>query len=396
MSIPNSYSQGSIGGGNSPSGDVKFTYLGFQQTKNSQSLLTKVTFQGTRQELIYRRDLPQVSGGQWYIGKWDSEYGRLQSVDINQDAGPFWHATLNYNYALNNGITVNFGEDGEAQQSSLDISMISMPIEKALLYDYRWNHTLIATTSSTTVPTAGDQHTAPVGFTQLNNLLASLSIPFSARWTEATAMRIYNAGKSGKYAKSLDLQWVDDPNVTPSRGLSDYTEKNTLGKSIYKNLPWRVVYYPEKPGVDHFDYPVYTITESGKYTSRLSCAWAIKKGGVLAFPDLGDYGIQMYYHPDLNSATSASTPSCYWLCDGGQIEFDGKYYNATCKYTYSWEPTGWDQQLYGIYKSWNQYLTQSKNNANTYTGNVVKSSNSSDILHPIFNNQGNISNPIGV
>ena len=48
MSIPSSYTQGSIGGGSSPSGDVKFTYLGFQQTKNSDSLITKVTYQGTK------------------------------------------------------------------------------------------------------------------------------------------------------------------------------------------------------------------------------------------------------------------------------------------------------------------------------------------------------------
>ena len=379
MSIPGNYASGSFGGGNSPSGDVKFTYLGFQQSKNAYNLITKITYQGTKQKLQYERD----NNPDWAISKWRDDYGRLQSIDISQDAGPFWHATINYNKVLNNGITVSFGDDGEAQQSSIDISMMSMPIEKALLYDYRWNHALIATTSSTTVPTAGDQHTAPVGFTQLNNLITSLGMQYNLRWTEADAMKLYNAGKSGKYAKTLDIQWVENPNETPDRGLAD-SEEDSSGKLLFKNLPWRVVYYPEKPGVDHFDYPVYTITESGKYTSRLSCAWAIKKGGLLAFPDLGDYGIQMYYHPNLSTATSSDIPSCYWLCDGGQIEFDGKYFNATCKYTYSWEPTGWDQQLYGIYKSWGTYLSASQHNASTYTGNVVKSSDSSNILNPIL------------
>lgn len=392
MSIPNNYTSGNIGGGNSPSGDVKFTYLGFEQTKNSESLFTKVTFQGTKEKLIYERD----NNPTWAIGYWSQQYGRLQSIDIDQDAGPFWHATQNFNYPLNNGITIHYGDDGQAQESSLDISMMSLPIQKALRYDYRWNHALICTTSGTAATTPGDQHNVPVGFTQLNNLIASLGqqYAYNMRWTEKMAYTIYNKSKSAEWKGKLKLQWLDDPSVTPDRGLADWSEQNQQGKPLPKNLVWNVVYYPQKPGIDNFDVPVYTITESGKYTSRLSCAWAIKKGGVLAFPDLGDYGIQMYYHPNLSAATSGDTPSCYWLCDGGNVEFDGKYYNATCKYTYSWEPTGWDRQLYGIYQSWNQYLTQSKNNASTYTGNVLKPQNSGDILHPIFNTQGNISNPI--
>ena len=92
---------------------------------------------------------------------------------------------------------------------------------------------------------------------------------------------------------------------------------------------------------------------------------------------MGDYGIQMYNHPNLNSATSSDTPSCYWLCEGGTVTYDGKYYNASCKYTYSPEPTGWDRQLYRIFQSWNQYLTDSKQNKNP-----VINSNSGG--HPIF------------
>lgn len=376
MSIPSSYAKGSIGGGNSPSGDVKFTYLGFQQTKNSDNLITQVTYQGTKQKLQYERDLPQISGGKWYIGKWDDEYGRLQSVDIQQEAGPFYHATVSYNKPLSLGISVHSG-DGAPQETTLDISMTSLPLQKAYLYDYRWNHALIATTSGTSTPVAGNQHTAPVGFTQLNALIASLGYTYNQRWTEAMAYKIYNAGKGGKFAKTLDLQWVDDPSITPDRGLVDWSEQNENNKPVPKNYPWRVVYYPQKPGVEYWQFPIYQITESGKYSSRLSCAWAIKKGGLLAFPDMGDYGIQMYNHPNLNSATSSDTPSCYWLCEGGTVTYDGKYYNASCKYTYSPEPTGWDRQLYGIFQSWNQYLTDSKQNKNP-----VINSNSGG--HPIF------------
>ena len=255
---------------------------------------------------------------------------------------------------------------------------MSLPLQKAYLYDYRWNHCLIATTSGTGTTTAGTQSAAPAGFTELNNLITSLGYTYNQRWTEAIAFRIYNAGKGGKYAKSLDLQWLDDPSVTPDRGLADWTEQNPDNKPKPKNLPWNVVYYPQKPGVESWSHPIYTITQSGKYTSRLSCAWAIKKGGTLAFPDLGDYGIQMYAHPNLSSATSSDTPSCYWLCQGGTIEYDGKYYNASCKYTYSPEPTGWDRQLYAIFQSWSQYLSDSKDNKNP----VVSRANSPGIDLP--------------
>lgn len=396
MSIPNNYASGSIGGGTTPSGDVKFTYLGFEQTKNSESLFTRVTFQGTKEKLIYERDLPSADGGQWYIGKWDEQYGRLQSVDIDQDAGPFWHATLNYNLVLNNGITVSFGEDGTPQESNLDISMMSLPLQKAFLYDYRWNHALICATKITVDTTPGDQHNAPVGFTRLEELLASLGndYAYNMRWTEKMAWKIYNTSKSDTWKKKIKLMWLDDPSVTPDRGLADWSETNSQGKPLPQNYEWSVVYYPQKPGVDNWEFPIFTITESGKYTSPLSCAWAIRRSGCLAFPDLGDYGIQMYYHPNLSTATSASTPSCYWKCDGGTIQFDGKYYNATCKYSYSPDPKGWDRQLYGPYKGWDFYLSASQRNASTYTGNVLKPENSGDIFNHTSNMQGDISNPI--
>lgn len=33
-----------------------------------------------------------------------------------------------------------------------------------------------------------------------------------------------------------------------------------------------------------------------------------------------------------------------WLCEGGSVSYDGKYWIATCTYAHS--PDGWDQDLY--------------------------------------------------
>ena len=368
MSFPNNYAKGSIGGksggSNNPNGDVKYTYLGFTQTKNSDNLITQVTYQGTKQGLQQERDKLPSAGGTWYIGYQHSEYGRLQSVDITQEAGPFWHATVSYNKALTLGISVNIGGDGQPQESTLDISMMSLPLQKSIHYDYRWNHSLLATTSGVVTST-----TQPGQYTQLAGFIHSLTNPytqqplqFNDRWDQKIAWMIYNGGKGGQYAKSLDILWVDDPTLTPDRGVADWSQQNNIGKPKPKNLKWNVVYFPTKPGVDHWDVPVFTITESGKYNSRLSCAWAMKAAGKLAYPTLGDYGIQMYNNPSLATAALTSVPSCYWLCEGGTVEYDGKHYNATCKFTYSPNAKGWDRDLYTIKGGWGEYLSASQRN----------------------------------
>lgn len=358
MSIPSSYSQGSIGGGSSPNGDVKFSYLGFTQTKNSDNLITKITYQGTKQRLIQERDKPSADGGTWYIGYWRDDYGRLQSVDINQQSGPFYHATVNFNKPLTLGISFSTG-DGVPQETTLDISMTSLPLQKSKNYDYRWNHALIATTSSST----------EYNWPELDSLITTIQNPYTGstltkndRWDQKIAYMIYNKGKGGKFAKTLDLQWVDDPTITPDRGLADWTELNSNNKPVPKNLPWTVVFYPRKPGVDHFEFPTYTITQTGKYNSRLSCAWAMKTGGMLAYPTLGDFGIQAYIHPAILTAAVTEPPSGYWLCEGGTVEYDGKNYAATCKFTYSPDPKGWDLELYDFAGDWSTYLSASQRN----------------------------------
>lgn len=35
-----------------------------------------------------------------------------------------------------------------------------------------------------------------------------------------------------------------------------------------------------------------------------------------------------------------------WLCEGGSISYDGKYWIAQCTYAHSPEKTGWDKDLY--------------------------------------------------
>lgn len=372
MSIPSSYTSGSIGGGNSPSGDVKLQYLGFQQSRNLYNLVTNQTYQGTKERLQHQRDTV------WINGTWDTNLGRLQNVDIKQQAGPFYTATVTWTKPISPQITVNMDSD-QPQETNLEVSMISKPIETHPNYDFRWNHALIATTSAST------------GFPQFQALLGSLNIPLTAQWTQETAKTIQNAGADGKYAPSLNLRFLDE-DTTPDRGIADFTEKDAQNKPLGKNYPWKTVWKQWKPGIDHYDIATYVLTESGRYNSKSNCSWCIKQGGMLAFPFMGDFGIQAYYHPAMSGITSSQPPSAYWRCQGGTIEYDGKYYNASCKYIWSPDPKGWDLDITPFYISWAQYCTDTRNYQTKDV--IIRRTSNNNILNPVFNFEGNIINPI--
>ena len=58
-----------------------------------------------------------------------------------------------------------------------------------------------------------------------------------------------------------------------------------------------------------------------------------RKMGRIAEPINGDFGIVKKFGGN-------------WLCDGGSIQWDGKYWVATLTYTHSGDSKGWDRSLY--------------------------------------------------
>lgn len=94
-----------------------------------------------------------------------------------------------------------------------------------------------------------------------------------------------------------------------------------------ESLPQR-----QSHGVESFDYPIYELTESSKHSSPTQAGWAVtQKSGKIAEPVNGDFGI-------------VSKLGGNWLCEGGTVSYDGKYWIATCTYAHS--PEGWDTDLY--------------------------------------------------
>ena len=145
-----------------------------------------------------------------------------------------------------------------------------------------------------------------------------------------------------------------------------------------------------KPGVEYYEVPTYEITEWGQYKTKSQCKWALIEGGKLAFPLCGDFGIQNYQHPNFLTATPQITAG-YWLCEGGNITFDGKYYNATCKYIWSPQPSGWDLDLYTFFSGFAYYKQKSQANPNPIVGTDT---NNGSIFDGHGNTQGNVTNPI--
>lgn len=353
MSIPNSYVSGSIGGGSSPSGDVKFQYKGFTQTKNSYQLTTRETYQGTKQELQYRRD----NNSTWAIRYNHPDFGTIDNVQITQNDGPFWKAVITYNKVLDNGIPISIDHKNKPQEHSVDIIMYSAPIQKHPNYDFRWNHVLF----TTSVPLATWSNAFYTANTQYHTTHPEFNPndPYNSKWTEDYASFLVNRLGDGKQHPLLDVIWGRDMNEKPRQNRYYYeVNQITWNVSMISAAGWMVRQPMQKPGIEYWNKATYSITETGRYTKKKDCEWALKTGGLITFPDLGDFGIQKYYHPEVLTA-ALSAMNGYWLCEGGQINYDGKYYNASCKYTWCLLNQGWDQDVYQFYDSKQAYQTAS-------------------------------------
>ena len=363
--MSNSYITGSIGGSSTPG--VKYSYLGFSQTKTNNSLNTQQTYQSTKEKLQYERD----NNSTWQIGYQHPSYGRLESVNIEQKDA-FWTATINYTNPLNNGIIITTPDNDQPYNTNLDITMLSLPLEKHPNYVYNWNHLLISPYP--------------------NVRFESIVIDDPTRISKAQAMQMLN-NSSGT------LRWVKDESQIPVEPM-EILVYDSQGQPIGRRFEsWKIASIGTdaagnyvlvnrlKPGVEYYEVPTYEITEWGQYNSRSECKWALIEGGKLAYPRLGDFGIQNYYHPELIQGTLTAG---YWLCEGGNITFDGKYYNATCKYVWSPQPSGWDLDLYDFFSGFAYYKQRSTTNPRPLVG--TNSSNS--IFDGHGNTQGNVTNPI--
>ena len=111
----------SIGNGTS-NPNVEMEYKGFTQTRTDDTLNTQITYQSTKEKL------QSVMTTTYKVGTNDATYGRIDRLNLTQDAGPFWNLVVEYNQPLSAGIIITTGNDNKATQNSLTVRMLSLPI----------------------------------------------------------------------------------------------------------------------------------------------------------------------------------------------------------------------------------------------------------------------------
>lgn len=317
-----------LSGPNSCLNKVQIKEQGFSQSCTSDSLQTTITYESRKPVLTANVWTPKNQSGPWRCGA-NYTFGRLDSVNIQPGDGPFFTATLTYTQPLSTQYIETVDNDNdEATTNSLSIKMLSLPLEKAPRYSYTWNHILIGLSG----------YDATSAFWDANSGAITTGI------TRQTAIELYNNN-------SDCMRWINDVSQLPTQPEQKITttpsetpgEDPVTTKASYK---WYILFDKTKPGVEYFQIPTYEITESTKHKGRNNAAWcAAQRSGRLKFPTYGDFGLTKYHHP----LEAVKPPSCfYWLCQGGDIHYDGKYWIAQCTYIWSPDPYGWDQDMYDV------------------------------------------------
>lgn len=305
----------------------KIKEQGFSQSCTSESLQTTITYESRKPVLTGMVWTKSNTTAPWKCGA-NYTYGRLDSINIQPGDGPFFTATLTYTQPLSSQIIININDDNtEATMNSLNVKMLSLPLENNKNYAYTWNHMLIGLS----------------GYSKTDELWQTISGTLSGISRQA-AINLYN--QNSQY-----IRWINDISQLPTQPqqITTTTPSETPGEDpvvTKESYKWYIMYDKLKPGVEYYQIPTYEITESTKHKGRNNAAWAAaQRSGKLKFPTYGDFGLTKYYHSD-----QAVTPtSCYyWLCQGGDIHYDGKYWVAQCTYIWSPDPYGWDLQMYDV------------------------------------------------
>lgn len=286
---------------------AELTYKGFTQTRTNENLQTVITYQSTEQKL---NDM--ITGVNHSVSGWDigmsGVYGNLDKITMKQEEGPFWHADLQWNQPLNNGLIITTGDRAKPTYSSLQVSMMQKSIKELPKYADIWDHYLAARSDYS-------------GSLTLNDLLA---LSGAARTTNDPTKN------------SSTLKWINEKTDLPEDQTDDQGNK----------LTWYVLFEPTKLGIDYYVYPVYEITEYARHSTSANAAWSMAtRSGRLKFPQNGDFGLENKFFPN---DTQANPPKYHWLCLGGDLSFDGKYWVARCTYRWSPDTNGWQLDMYEV------------------------------------------------
>lgn len=259
---------------------IKETYVGLESQVNSK--ISTLTFG------VYQQ-------GSGFLESWEKEQrgGKLYAVNI----------TYGLSYTMNG--SPDTGDDlTQIERSTLDCTILSLPLEANPNYCTKWQYYLIG--------------------------LGGYALVQPQWWETAKDTFINPTTEDFQHYK-----WIKNLSEMP-------TEPSSSGQywQVVKNVA--VVDAPEckptKMGVESWDYNTYTINEVREFGNRGAAGSAASKklNKIVSQPDHGDFGV---------------TPSgCDWKVDSSTVQFDGNKWVVSTTYTMS-GPGGWDKDLYEVYES---------------------------------------------
>lgn len=329
--------------------ELQIKYKGTTVTKTGNEERTVVVYQGSRElceQALNDKSLVQ-----------NDELGYIDSMKLTQDEGPHWNLEVTYVVEYTNAALIVGGGTNPTQQqpvqrsrikkgssknvssSELNVRMMSAPIETAYYYRKYWNYNMYCTWSINELDEKGivNPNYYNEDYQHWMNVYVYYNgndgWPYTAENVIPRGLPIWKA-------------WCGD---IPMAQVAEYPGGNAdpkqcpyiaWGKSLgdLPSLPsnqyWFLIADMTKPGVESWEKPVYELTESSKHASKNDAAWAISsKSGRIAYPSSGDFGI--------NDRIGGN-----WLCEGGSVREEGKYWVARCTYLHSGGRKGWDQDLY--------------------------------------------------
>jgi len=256
-----------------------------KREETESSITYRVTFYSSDSEELrefIRENYPQNGETE--------EYGLIKRTSFREEEGIFYcdvegeHDIDGFGY-----VYIKHIEEGPYRQS-LQTHCISMPLERHANYRTIWDHYVWVQ-----VPADGS---------------------FGHTWEykdKKTDTPFYDMnGRRYAWTKNCNAYELPDPDP------ADHT--------------WRFLDSPSKPGLSHFEFFTYTITEMGEHSTAESAYWVIQQNlnTPKQKPILGSMGI-----------TGGE-----WKCDSASIEPNGKRWYTRLVWT--WSPGGWDHDLYPV------------------------------------------------
>lgn len=269
--------------------ELQVKYQSRQIEAGTSDIKSYITYQGSY-------ELCSKAMKELQIGQVDSEFGALENIRMSQAEGPFWNIELVYTIETGGGADHHIGGSSNGpERTEINCTMISMPLESKKSYRKNWNYNLYI--ASTKLGPETDQWGNVIKY-----------VP--AWWKTATF-------EDDHVEKETDYAWGKTRGELPPPP---------------DGAQWIKLKNMTMPGVESYDFPTYSLTESTEYRSKSKAAWMLRhKAQRIAHPLNGDLGLTAKFGGN-------------WLCIGGSVAFNGKKWVVSLSYQYS--PDGWNEKLY--------------------------------------------------